>query len=179
MANYQWEVNLIESNDVNANCRPGGKMIVYTGILPVTQSEDGLAVVMGHEVAHAVCHHGNERISQTILLSLGEAGIIVGMRKKDPKVTAAVAAAFGGVGALGILKYSRDHESEADHVGLILMARAGFDPREAERFWVRMKQQGGGGGPSWLSTHPSHETRIKQIQEWIPEAMQYYHPRGG
>lgn len=173
---FNWEVHLIQDDLINANCRPGGKMIVYTGILPLTQTEAGLAAVMGHEVSHAVCRHGNERISQGMIAQIGLAGFEAGLRNKDPATRQAAVGAMGaGVGLGVLLPFSRAHESEADHVGLILMAKAGFDPREAERFWTRMSQKSKGQKPpQWMSTHPSDETRIRQIREWLPEAMAYY-----
>jgi predicted Zn-dependent protease len=176
---FKWEVHLVDNKAINANCRPGGKMIVYTGILPVCETEAGLAAVMGHEVAHAVCRHGNERISQGVLAQAGLAGLHAGMRKKDPAVQGAVMAAMGAGVSVGVLlPFSRAHESEADRVGLILMAKAGYDPHEAEKFWTRMsKQSKGEKPPEWLSTHPSDETRIRQIREWLPEALQYYKPK--
>jgi predicted Zn-dependent protease len=175
---YEWEFNLIESEEVNAWCMPGGKVVVYTGILPLTQNENGLAVVMGHEIGHAIARHGNERMSQVLLaqgigLALEEA-----LKNRPEDTRKAWAIAFGYGVPLGfLLPYSRLHESEADRLGLIFMAMAGYDPRNAVEFWERMARQGGSKPPEFLSTHPSDRTRIRQIQQHIPEAMQYYRGR--
>ena len=172
---YKWDFNLVENDQVNAWCMPGGKVVVYTGILPITKDETGLAVVMGHEIAHAIAEHGNERMSQQLLQQVGAVGLMVAM-KDEPVQTQAMWMAVYGVGTqVGImLPYSRTHESEADHLGLIFMAMAGYDPREAPKFWERMASQGGGQPPEFLSTHPSHETRIENLNKWIREAMKYY-----
>jgi len=173
---YDWEFNLVEDDQVNAWCMPGGKVVVYTGILPVTQSEEGLAVVMGHEIAHAIAEHGNERMSQQLLQQVGAVGLMVAM-KEEPAETQALWLGVYGVGTtVGImLPYSRTHESEADHLGLIFMAMAGYDPHAAPEFWKRMAAgKQGGSPPEFLSTHPSDQTRINDITAWIPEAMKYY-----
>lgn len=173
---YNWEFNLVEDNQVNAWCMPGGKVVVYTGILPVTQDETGLAVVMGHEIAHAIAEHGNERMSQQLLQQVGAVGLMVAM-KDEPSETQALWLSVYGVGTtVGvILPYSRTQESEADHLGLIFMAMAGYDPYEAPQFWKRMAaSKQGGSPPEFLSTHPSDQTRINDITAWIPEAMKYY-----
>jgi predicted Zn-dependent protease len=173
---YNWEFNLVEDEQVNAWCMPGGKVVVYTGILPVTQDETGLAVVMGHEIAHAIAEHGNERMSQQLLQQVGAVGLMVAM-KDEPAQTQAIWLSVYGVGTtVGImLPYSRTHESEADHLGLIFMAMAGYDPHAAPEFWKRMAvSKQGGSPPEFLSTHPSDQTRINDITSWIPEAMKYY-----
>lgn len=173
---YNWEFNLVEDNQVNAWCMPGGKVVVYTGILPVTQDETGLAVVMGHEIAHAIAEHGNERMSQQLLQQVGAVGLMVAM-KDEPAETQALWLSVYGVGTtVGvILPYSRTQESEADHLGLIFMAMAGYDPYEAPQFWKRMAaSKQGSSPPEFLSTHPSDQTRINDITSWIPEAMKYY-----
>lgn len=173
---YNWEFNLVEDEQVNAWCMPGGKVVVYTGILPVTQDEVGLAVVMGHEIAHAIAEHGNERMSQQLLQQVGAVGLMVAM-KDEPAQTQAIWLSVYGVGTtVGImLPYSRTHESEADHLGLIFMAMAGYDPHAAPEFWKRMAaSKQGGQPPEFLSTHPSDQTRINDITSWIPEAMKYY-----
>jgi predicted Zn-dependent protease len=173
---YKWEFNLVEDEQVNAWCMPGGKVVVYTGILPVTQDETGLAVVMGHEIAHAIAEHGNERMSQQLLQQAGAVGLMVAMND-EPAETQAMWLAVYGVGTtVGImLPYSRTHESEADHLGLIFMAMAGYDPHAAPDFWRRMAAgKQGGSPPEFLSTHPSDQTRINDINSWIPEAMKYY-----
>ncbi len=176
--NYQWEFNVIQDDKtVNAWCMPGGKVGVYTGILPVTRDETGLAVVMGHEVAHAIAKHGNERMSQGLLAQLGAAGLSVALSTQPGPTSDIFMAAYEVGTNVGILlPYSRIHESEADRIGLSLMARAGYDPRAAVPFWQRMNEKGGSKPPEFLSTHPAPETRIKQIEALIPEAMRYYRP---
>jgi predicted Zn-dependent protease len=177
--NYKWEFNLIQDDKtVNAWCMPGGKVAVYTGLLPITRDETGLAVVMGHEVAHAIARHGGERMSQGLLAQLGGVGLAVAL-STQPAATQSIFMQAYGVGTqVGVLlPYSRLHESEADRIGLILMAKAGYDPRAAIALWQRMNQQGGSRPPELLSTHPAPESRIREIQALIPEAMQYYRPR--
>ena len=177
---YAWEFNLVESEEVNAWCMPGGKVVVYTGILPITRDEAGLATVMGHEIAHAVARHGNERMSQALLTEMGGMALAVAL-EQNPSQTSQLWMAVYGMGAqVGILlPYSRLHESEADHLGLIFMAMAGYDPNKAVEFWQRMSQmKGGQAPPEFLSTHPSDETRIKKIKEFLPEAMNYYQTPG-
>lgn len=174
--NYSWEFNLIQDDKtVNAWCMPGGKVAVYTGLLPVAQNEAGLAVVMGHEIAHAVAKHGNERVSQELLQQMGGMALSVAL-STSPAATSNLFLMAYGVGTnVGVmLPYSRTHESEADRIGLILMAKAGYDPREAIPFWTRMAKSGGGRPPELLSTHPAPETRIRQIESLMPEAMTYY-----
>ncbi|MBK9291397.1 MAG: M48 family metallopeptidase [Bacteroidetes bacterium] len=176
LKNYAWEFNLVESPEANAWCMPGGKVVFYTGILPITKDETGLAVVMGHEVAHAIAEHGGERMSQQLMTQMGGMALAVAMQDKPEQTQALWMAAFGLGSQLGILlPYSRLHESEADRLGLIFMAMAGYDPNEAIAFWERMaKMKGGQAPPEFLSTHPSDETRIAQIRKWLPEAMKYY-----
>jgi predicted Zn-dependent protease len=175
LKDYKWEFNLVESKEVNAWCMPGGKVVVYTGILPVTQNEVGLAVVLGHEISHAVAQHGAERMSQGLLAQLGGQALSVALQNK-PEETKQLWMSVYGVGAQvgALLPYSRTHESEADHLGLIFMSMAGYDPNEAVTFWQRMAASGGQKPPEFLSTHPSDETRIADIKKEIPEAMQYY-----
>ena len=170
--NYQWEYNLILSDEVNAWCMPGGKIVFYTGILPITQNEHGLAVVMGHEVSHALLNHGQQRMSADILQQIGAVGLNIFTTDKS-QTTQALAMTIYGAGSqiFGTLPFSRSHESEADHYGLILMAIAGYNPDEAVPFWQRMSA-GGGGPPEFLSTHPSGDTRIRQLQDWVPEAKE-------
>jgi predicted Zn-dependent protease len=173
---YQWEFNLIEDDKiVNAWCMPGGKIAVYTGLLPIAQDEHGLAAVMGHEVAHAIAKHGNERMSQGLLVQLGGIGLSLAL-SREPTLTHQIFMAAYGVGAqVGVLlPYSRLHEREADRIGLLLMARAGYDPREAISFWQRMSEKGKGRPPEFLSTHPAPETRIREMESFIPEAMKLY-----
>jgi Putative Zn-dependent protease, contains TPR repeats len=175
---YKWEFNLVNNNQANAWCMPGGKVVVYTGILPLTQNEAGLAVVMGHEIAHAIARHGNERMSQQLAVQAGGEALSVALANK-PAVTSNIFNSVYGVGStLGILKYSRNHESEADQMGLIFMALAGYNPNEAIGFWQRMAaNKGGGAPPEFLSTHPSDTRRVEQIKGWIPDAMKYYKPQ--
>lgn len=174
--NYKWEFNLIEDDKVvNAWCMPGGKVAVYTGILPFTQDETGLAVVMGHEVAHAMAKHGNERMSEALLVQLGGMGLSVALSQKPAQTQQIFLGVYGVTANVGfMLPYSRLHESESDRIGLVLMAKAGYDPREAIPFWERMNEKGGGRPPEFLSTHPAPETRITKIKSHIPEAMKYY-----
>lgn len=180
---FNWEFNLIEDDkQVNAFCLPGGKVAVYTGILPVTQDETGLAVVMGHEVAHALAHHGGERMSQGLLASAGGMALAVAMREKPGTTQALAMQAYGvGVGVGVLLPYSRNHESEADRIGLILMAKAGYDPRQAADFWGRMAAKSGEKGDPglarFLSTHPASAERQENLRKLVPEAMKYYKPR--
>jgi predicted Zn-dependent protease len=176
---YQWEFNVVESPEVNAWCMPGGKVVVYTGILPVTRDETGLAVVMGHEIAHAVAEHGRERVSQQMLAQLGAVALDAALAKNSQQTRDIWMSAYG-VGAQygALLPFSREHESEADHLGLVFMAMAGYDPNAAVGFWQRMAAASGGEKPEeFLSTHPSDETRIRQIKEKLPEAMRYYKPQ--
>lgn len=176
LAGFEWEFNLIDDpKTVNAWCMPGGKVAFYSGIMPICKDEAGVAVVMGHEVAHAVANHGRERMSQAMLANglLGTLGSALG---QNPTLTKQLFFQAVGVGAqLGMLKFSRQHESEADRIGLIFMAMAGYDPHEAPKFWERMSSMSGGAEPpEWLSTHPSHSSRINELESEIPEAMKYY-----
>lgn len=175
---YKWEFNLVESNEVNAWCMPGGKVVVYTGILPVTKDESGLAVVMGHEIAHAIADHGNERMSQGLLAQLGGLALSEALKKKPEQTKSLWMTVFGvGVQYGALLPFSRTQESEADHLGLIFMSMAGYDPNNAVTFWTRMAAQSAGNAPpEILSTHPSDQTRIAQIKNELPEAMKYYKP---
>ena len=173
---YDWEFNLVEDKQANAWCMPGGKVVVYTGILPITKNETGLAVVLGHEIAHAIAEHGAERMSQELVRQMGGIALNAALQQK-PEETRALWLTVYGVGTEvgGILPYSRLHESEADHLGLIFMAMAGYNPEAAIEFWKRMKKLSAAPPvPEFLSTHPSNETRIRQLNEWMPEAMKYY-----
>jgi predicted Zn-dependent protease len=172
---FAWEFNLIENKEVNAWCMPGGKVVVYSGILPVTQNETGLAVVMGHEIAHAVAKHSNERMSQALVTQLGGQALAEALKQK-PQQTQQIWMSLFGVGVqLGaVLPYNRLQESEADHLGLIFMAMAGYDPNASIEFWQRMSQNAGTKPPEFLSTHPTDENRIQKIKSEIPEAMKYY-----
>ena len=177
LAGYAWDFNLIESDQVNAWCMPGGKVAFYTGILPVCGSEAGVAVVMGHEIAHAIAEHGNERMSQGLILQMGGIALSEAVKNKPEQTQALYMSAFAVGAQFGaMLPYSRKHESEADHMGLIFMAMAGYDPHEAPKLWERMAANGGAGVPEFMSTHPSDETRIRQLNEHMAEALQYYRP---
>lgn len=173
---YRWEFNLVDNQQVNAWCLPGGKVVVYSGILPFAAGENGLAVIMGHEIAHAIAEHGAERMSQNLLVQLGGVALDeVLTRRGDPRRDQFMLA-FGLGSQLGlVLPFSRAHESEADRLGLIFMALAGYDPREAPAFWYRMSQRQGG-QVEFLSTHPSNDTRTRQLRERLPEAMRHYRP---
>ncbi len=174
---FDWTFNTVDDPTVNAWCMPGGRVVFYTGILPVCEDEAGIAVVMGHEVAHAVARHGNERMSQGLVVQ--GAGITLDvLSAEQPELTRALLMQSYGIGSqLGTLRYSRLHESEADKMGLIFMAMAGYDPREAPKFWTRMADLGSGGKPpELLSTHPSDERRISDLEAGMAEALKYYKP---
>ena len=174
---FMWEFNVVNDKTINAWCMPGGKVVVYTGILPVTQNDAGLAVVMGHEIAHAIARHGNERMSQAIALQ-GAGMTLDILTSQNPGLARDIFMESVGIGSqLGMLAYSRTHETEADKMGLVFMAIAGYDPREAPQFWQRMSQQGGGQAPpEILSTHPSDESRMRDLEAYMPEALKYYKP---
>lgn len=170
---FNWEFNVIQSEQANAFALPGGKTAVYTGLFAVAENTDGLAVVMGHEIAHAIARHGAERMAYQKLVRIGSMAASVALGDMDFQTQRAVMGALG-VGAQygGLLPFSRDHESEADYMGLLFVARACFDPTEAPKLWERMGQMSQGKQPSeFMSTHPSHETRIRQFEEWMPEAL--------
>jgi predicted Zn-dependent protease len=176
LAGFNWEFNLIQDDKtVNAWCMPGGKVAFYTAILPICKDENGVAVVMGHEVAHAIANHGRERMSQGLIEQMGMTTLGAAMGQ-NPSATSQLFMQAVGMGSnLGLLKFSRQHESEADHIGLIFMAMAGYDPNNAPIFWKRMVEMNTGQKPpEFMSTHPSDETRIKDLEGWIPEAMGYY-----
>jgi predicted Zn-dependent protease len=175
---YQWEFNLVEDPNVNAWCMPGGKVVVYTGLLPVAQNEAGLAVVMGHEIAHAIARHGSERMSQGLMVELGGMALSEALAKQPAQTKELFMKSYGLGTEVGVLlPYSRLHENEADRMGLIFMAMAGFNPNEAVSFWERMSAASKGPRPlELLSTHPADSTRINNIKKLIPEAMQYYKP---
>jgi len=174
--NYKWDFNLIEDDKtVNAWVMPGGKAAVYTGILPYTQNETGLAVVLGHEVGHALADHGNERMSDALVAQMGGMALSVALSSQQQQTKQLFMTVYGAGATVGfLLPYSRLHESEADRIGLTLMARAGYDPRQAIPFWERMSKQEGQRPPQFLSTHPAPETRIADIKKYIPEALPYY-----
>ena len=177
ITNYQWEFNLIDAAQINAWCMPGGKVAVYTGILPVTQNDTGLAVVLGHEISHALAGHGNERISQAMIAQYG--GAIIGSTTSGQ--TAAIFQQVYPIGAqVALLKYGRSQELEADEMGLYLMAMAGYDPRQAYPFWSRMESASNGQRqPEFLSTHPSPENRRADLEKRMPKALEYYKTAGG
>lgn len=174
---YAWEYNLIVSEQVNAWCMPGGKVAFYTGILPICEDETGVAVVMGHEVAHALANHGGERMSQGMIAQMGM-GTLGAAMGENPTLTKQLLLQSIGMGTqLGVLKFSRSNESEADHIGLILMAKAGYNPEAATSFWERMAALSGGQAPpEFLSTHPASETRVADLKALMPEALKYYKP---
>lgn len=172
---YAWEYNVLISKELNAWCMPGGKIAFYEGIMPVCQDATGVAVVMSHEIAHAIANHGNERMSQELAVQLGGMALDVALSQK-PETTRQIAMAAFGVGSsLGVLlPYSRQHESEADELGLYFMAMAGYNPNKAVDFWQRMQALSSGAPPEFLSTHPSNDTRIKQLNTHMAKAMEYY-----
>jgi predicted Zn-dependent protease len=175
ISNYRWEFNTVEDNVINAWCMPGGKVVVYTGLLSVTQTEEALAVVMGHEIAHAVAKHGNERMTQQ-MKAQGLGSVLSVAVSGSPQTTQDIfSVAFGVAGNLSLLSYSRKHESEADKIGLVFMALAGYNPNASIGFWERMSAMSGNTKPPQiLSTHPSDGTRIADLKNWMPEAMKYY-----
>lgn len=175
---YKWEYNLINNNQANAWCMPGGKIVVYTGLLPYTRNEAALAIVLGHEITHAVFQHGNSRMSQQMLAQGLGSALSVAVANKPSATQNIFLQAFGVGSSLGVLKFSRNDESEADHYGLIWSALAGYNPQEAVPFWERMAQAGGQKNLELLSDHPSDDKRIAQIKQWLPEALQYYKPVG-
>lgn len=172
---YQWEFNLVDNKDINAWAMPGGKVVVYTGILPITQNEDALGVVLGHEIAHAIAQHGNERMSQQLVQQLGGVALQIALANK-PQQTQDIFLTSYGIGTTvgAILPFSRKEELEADKFGLFFSAMAGYNPQEAIPFWTRMANSGGSKPPEFLSTHPADDTRIKKLEAIMPDAMAYY-----
>lgn len=177
---YQWETRLVQDNQANAWCMPGGKIVVYTGLLPITQNEAALAVVLGHEVSHALFGHTNERMSQTIAAQYGGSILDAFMANKTSPVMRNIFGTAVGLGSqMGILAFSRKQELESDRYGMIWAAMAGYNPQEAIGLWQRMEKMAGGGKPpEILSTHPGPERRIEQLQKYMPEALKYYKPMG-
>lgn len=172
---YDWEFNLIESEEANAWCMPGGKVAFYTGILPICEDDTGIAVVMGHEVAHAVAEHGAERMSHGMVQQMGGMALSTALAKEPAATQSLFMTAFGAGTELGVLlPFSRTQESEADYLGLVFMARAGYHPEAAVEFWQRMAAKGGSGQPEFMSTHPSDATRIENIKKHLPEAQQQF-----
>jgi predicted Zn-dependent protease len=180
LANYRWEYNLVDNKEANAWCMPGGKIVVYTGLLPITQNEAALAAVMGHEVSHAIFNHGNERMSQGLIQQLGGVALSVALVDKPAETQNLFMGAYGVGTSVGVLlPFSRKHELEADHYGLIWTAMAGYNPREAIALWQRMEQASNGQKPpEFLSTHPAEGRRIDQLEKYMPEALTYYKPVG-
>lgn len=180
LAGYQWEYNLVSSNEVNAWCMPGGKIVVYTGLLPVTQNEAALAVVLGHEITHAVAKHGNERMSEGLIQQLGGAALSVALSSKPAQTRSLFLQAYDVGSNVGVaLPHSRNQEYEADKFGLIFAALAGYNPREAIPLWQRMEALSSSQKqPEFLSTHPSEGNRIQRLQQQMPEALKYYQPMG-
>src|ERR1700720_245323 len=174
-ADFDWQVSLIRSSQANAFCLPGGKIVVYTGILPITQNEPALATVLGHEMAHATSRHGSQRVLEQNLAQTAMTGVAMSLSDMDYDKQRAVMGALGAGTQFGVLMpFSRKHESEADEIGLLYMARAGYDPRESIRFWQRMETAGGAQPPEFLSDHPSHGTRIQQLEAEMPKALEEY-----
>jgi predicted Zn-dependent protease len=178
LAGYKWEYNLVDDKAVNAWCMPGGKIVVYTGLLPVTQNEAALAAVMGHEVSHALLQHGNQRMSQGLLQQLGGVALSVAVANKPAETQNLFLGAYGAGTQVGVLlPFSRSHELEADRYGLIWTAMAGYNPQEAVALWERMEKAGSGQNPpEFLSTHPTEGRRINELKKYMPEAMKYYKP---
>jgi len=178
LSGYKWEFNLVKDKQVNAFCMPGGKVVVYTGILPVTENESGLATVMGHEIGHAIARHGNERMSQGLVAQMGGIALGAALSSRPAETQQLFMAAYGLGAQVGVLlPYGRLQESEADRLGLIFMAMAGYDPHTAVGFWQRMAdQKDRAAPPEFLSTHPSHATRVAEIKNYLPTAMAYYRP---
>jgi predicted Zn-dependent protease len=175
IADFKWDFNLVENSETNAWCMPGGKVVFYTGILPLTKNDAGIAVVMSHEIAHAVARHGNERMSQQLLVQYGGVALSELIKTKPEQTQALFQSAYGLGTQYGVmLPYSRQHEYEADKMGLIFMAIAGYNPNEAIGFWERMAANSTGTIPEFLSTHPIEQNRIAAIKAFIPEAMKYY-----
>ncbi|MEO5720822.1 MAG: M48 family metallopeptidase [Chthoniobacterales bacterium] len=177
---FEWAVSVIRDDQVNAFCLPGGKIVVYTGIIPVAQNEAALATVMGHEMAHATSRHGAQRVLQQNLTQTAMTGVAVSLGEMDYDKQRAIMGALGAGAQFGVLMpFGRKHESEADEIGLSYMARAGYDPRASIDFWQRMEKVGRAGPPEFLSTHPSHGTRIQQLQALMPKAVEEYERAGG
>ena len=175
MEGYSWEFNTVESKEANAWCMPGGKVVVYTGLLPITQNEAALAIVIGHEIAHSIARHGNERMSQAMVQQMGGMALEIALAQKPEETQNLFMTSYGIGSQVGaMLPWSRQQETEADQYGLIFSAMAGYDPQEAIPFWQRMSDQSGGNPPEFLSTHPSDETRLRKLKQFMPEALKYY-----
>ncbi len=175
---FDWQFNVLKSEELNAWCMPGGQIAFYEGIMPVCMDDNGIAIVMGHEIAHAVAKHGNERMSQQLLINMGGIALSEALKTKKEETQQLALAAFGVGTAVGVaLPYSRTHETEADELGLYFMAMAGYDPQTAPVFWERMEAEGGERPPEFLSTHPNPSTRIENLQRIMPKALEYYNSR--
>lgn len=172
--NYTWEFNLVNSPEVNAWCMPGGKIVVYTGMMNIATNDNELAVVMGHEVAHAVLKHGNERMSQQLIAEYGGVALLSLLSSRPAEMQQLFNTVFGVGTTLGSLAFSRNQESESDEAGLYYMALGKYDPNAAVTFWQKMQAQGGSGLPEFLNSHPSDNDRIANIKEHMPKAMEYY-----
>ena len=175
-SNFNWKFNTVDDPTVNAWCMPGGKVVFYTGILPICQDDAGIAVVMGHEIAHAVAKHGNERMSQAIGIQAAGMTLDVLMQEQPQQTRELLLESYGIGAGVGSLAFSRSHETEADKMGLVFMAMASYDPRNAPEFWKRMSEVGGEKPPEILSTHPSDERRINDLNQYMDEALKYYKP---
>jgi predicted Zn-dependent protease len=175
---YQWQFNVVDDPTVNAWCMPGGYIVFYTGILDIANGEEGIATVMGHEISHAIAQHGNERMTQQLAIYLGAVSLDYAMQNEPQQTRDIFLTAYGVGSTLGTLAYSRKHEYEADKLGMVFMAMAGYDPANAVEFWQRMAQQGGQKPPEFLSTHPNDENRIRALQEFLPEAQKYFNQGG-
>lgn len=172
---FDWQVSVVQSDQANAFCLPGGKIVVYTGILPYTKTEAGLAAVMGHEMAHAIARHGAQRVLRSSVTQTVMMGAQFSFTDMDPRDRQAILAALGAGAQYGILlPFSREHETESDEMGLLYMAQAGYDPEEAIAFWERMERAGGNQPPEFMSTHPSHASRIERLKQIMPRALAEY-----
>lgn len=176
---FDWQFNVLVSEELNAWCMPGGQIAFYEGIMPVCEDDNGIAIVMGHEIAHAVAKHGNERLSQQLLINMGGLALSEALKTKKEETQQLALAAFGVGTSLGLaLPYSRTHETEADELGLYFMAMAGYDPQTAPSFWERMEAGGGDRPPEFLSTHPNPSNRIEHLKKIMPKALEYYRSQG-
>lgn len=172
---FEWEFRVVDEGTANAFCMPGGKVVFYTGIMEVADNQEGLiATVMGHEIAHAIGRHGNERMSQQFTIQLGAATLGAATRQQSELTRQILLQSYGIGSQLGALKYSRKHESEADKMGLVFMAKAGYNPENAVEFWERMSERSGESPPEFISTHPAHETRIQELKNFMPKAKKFY-----
>lgn len=172
---FDWQYSVLQSEEMNAWCMPGGQIAFYEGIMPVCADDNGIAIVMGHEVAHAIAKHGNERMTQQLLINMGGLALSEALKTKKEETQQLALTAFGVGTSLGLaLPYSRTHETEADELGLYFMAMAGFDPRTAPAFWERMETEGGERPPEFLSTHPDPANRIEKLNQIMPKAIAYY-----